>query len=157
MLNFRKRIKNLSEKTSSVEAKDLCKEVMENFVNVPEAQMSSALLEKFKSLKDADKAVKKFVQETEKIDRVSNLGVSNCIAKLKESQIYTYPALRYAIEKTEQLLISQQMPEYMVIEQLTNSLKPLIWDTVVESIYRELMKTREDLNEEIVFINPSWV
>ena len=45
MLNLRKRIKDLQEKTSSLEAQSACKEILENFINLPENQISSALVE----------------------------------------------------------------------------------------------------------------
>jgi hypothetical protein len=109
MLNLRTRIKNLQENTSSLEAKDVCKELLENFVNLPESQISTALVEKLKSIGDADKHVARFIQATEKIESVNNLGVARAIATIKESQIYTYPGLRYGLEKIENSLMYKQV------------------------------------------------
>lgn len=109
MLNLRTRIKNLQENTSSLEAQDVCKELLENFVNLPESQISTALVEKLKSIGDADKHVAKFIQATEKIESVNNIGVARAIATIKESQIYSYPGLRYGLEKIENSLIYKQV------------------------------------------------
>jgi len=109
MLNLRKRIKDLQENTSSLEAKTVCKEVLENFVNLPESQIVSAIVEKLKNINDGDKHVAKFVQATEKVESVNNLGVARAIATVKESQIYTYPGLRYGLEKIENSLIYKQV------------------------------------------------
>jgi hypothetical protein len=119
MLNLRKRIKDLQEMTSSLEAKEVCKEVIENYINLPESQIASALTEKLKSIEDADKHVAKFIQVTERIDSVNNLGIANAIATIKESQIYTYPGLRYGLEKIENSLVHKQVK----ISESANSIK----------------------------------
>ena len=109
MLNLRTRIKDLQEKTSSLEAKEACKEILENFINLPETQISEALITKLKSVADADKHVNKFIQVAEKIDAINDLGVANSIARLKESQIYSYPGLRYGLDKIENTLVYKQV------------------------------------------------
>jgi hypothetical protein len=109
MLNLRKRIKNLQESTSSLEAKAVCNEILENFINLPDTQISVALVEKLKSVGDADKHVNKFIQVAEKIDAINNLGVASAIAQIKEMQIYSYPGLRYTLEKIENTLSHKQV------------------------------------------------
>ena len=109
MLNLRKRIKNLQENTTSLEAKEACKEILENFINLPDTQISVALVEKLKNVGDSDKHVNKFIQVSEKIDAINDLGVANTIAKIKETQIYSYPGLRYALEKIENTLSYKQV------------------------------------------------
>lgn len=104
MLNLRKRIKDLQESTSSLEAKEACKEILENFINLPDTQISVALVEKLKSVGDADKHVNKFIQVAEKIDAINDLGVARAISQIKEMQIYSYPGLRYTLEKIENTL-----------------------------------------------------
>jgi hypothetical protein len=109
MLNLRKRIKNLQESTTSLEAKEACKEILENFINLPDTQISVALVEKLKNVGDSDKHVNKFIQVSEKIDAINDLGVANTIAQIKETQIYSYPGLRYALEKIENTLSYKQV------------------------------------------------
>jgi len=109
MLNLRTRIKNLQENTSSLEAKAVCKEILENFVNLPETQLSAALVEKLKSVGDSDKHVAKFIQATDKISSIHDLGVAKSIATIKESQIYSYPGLKYGLEKIENSLQYKQV------------------------------------------------
>jgi len=109
MLNLRKRIKNLQESTASLEAKEACKEILENFINLPDTQISVALVEKLKNVGDSDKHVNKFIQVSEKIDAINDLGVASTIAQIKETQIYSYPGLRYALEKIENTLSFKQV------------------------------------------------
>jgi hypothetical protein len=109
MLNLRKRIKNLQESTTSLEAKEACKEILENFINLPDTQISVALVEKLKNVGDSDKHVNKFIQVSEKIDAINDLGVASTIAQIKETQIYSYPGLRYALEKIENTLSYKQV------------------------------------------------
>lgn len=149
MLSLRKRIKELQEKTSSIEAKSICKEVLENYTNISDAQIVSAIVEKLKGVEDADKQVSKFIQIVEKMDSVSNLGVAKAIAQIKESQIYSYPALKYSLSKVESALINESAPEYMVIDSLLETLKTFTWDSVVESVFAELKEKRQTLDEDI--------
>lgn len=109
MFNLRKRIKELQENTASLEAKSICKELLENFSNLPDSQISAVMVEKMKAVSDADKHVRKFVQVVEKVDAVNNLGVAKGIALIKESQIYSYPALKYGIDSIENSLITRQV------------------------------------------------
>ena len=149
MLNLRKRIKELQDTTSSAEAKSICKEVLENYINLPESQIGSTLVEKLKSIEDADKSVAKFIQVSEKIASVNELGVAKSIAKIKESQIFAYPAVSYTINKIENALINAQAPEYMAIDPMIESIKAFIWDSTIEGIYNELREKRSSLNEHI--------
>lgn len=103
------RIKSLQEKTASLEAKDICKEILENFVNLPDVQIATVLVEKLKTVGDSDKHVTKFIQAVEKIESINDLGVAKGIAFLKETQIYSYPGLKYALEKIENSLVYKQV------------------------------------------------
>ena len=149
MLNLRKRIKELQDNTVSSEAKGVCKEVLESFVNVPESQIEKAITDKLRTVETADKHVKKFIQVSEKISAVSDLGVAKNLAKLKESQIYAYPALSYGLTKIERNLITAQAPEFMVVDAMIECLKTFIWDATVESCYKELKEKKAALNEDI--------
>jgi hypothetical protein len=109
MLNLKKKIKELHESTSSLEAKSICKEFLENFSNLSDSQISPVIVEQLKNIADSDNQVAKFVQIAEKIDAVNNIGVARGIATIKESQIYSYPGLRYGLEKIENSLINKQV------------------------------------------------
>lgn len=150
MLNLRKRIKELQEKTASIEAREACREVLENFVNLTEPQISTSLVERLKTVKDSDKAVKKFIQVAEKLNSVSDLGVASTIAKLKENNIYSYPALRYGIQKIEEGLIRQQLPEYMLVGNLLETMKAFLWESHIEKAYNELKERVSSLEESIL-------
>lgn len=168
MLNLRKRIKNLQENTSSLEAKSICKEILENFVNLPESQISATLAEKLKSVEDSDKHVERFVKVAEKIEAVNNLGLVEAVKAIKESQIYGYPGLKYSLDKLETSLLFNKAsgngwnavvmtkegamsnkPEYMLIDEALGFLKTFVWDGTVEKIYNGLKKKREELRESI--------
>jgi hypothetical protein len=149
MLSLRKRIKELQEKTSSVEAKSACKEALESFVNVPDSQLAEAIVNRLRNAEDSDKHVAKFIGVYEKMTSVSNLGVAKGIAKIKESQIYSYPAIKYGLSKIESSLINDQAPEYMVIDATLECIKTFVWDSVVENVYKELKEKRSNLDESI--------
>ncbi len=149
MLNLHKRIKDLQEKTASLEAKNACKEILENFVNVGENQLSTFLVEKLRKVEDADKHVEKFIKISDKISAVNDLGLGRHVGKIKESQIYSYPALKYGLEKIENSLINLQLPEYIVIDECIGCLKAFIWDSTVNESYEDLKSKRETLSEDI--------
>ena len=186
MLNLNKKIKELQESTSSLEAKSICKEFLENFSNLTDSQVSTAIVEKMKTITDGDKAVKRFISMAERVDAINNLGVARGIAIIKEAQIYSYPGLRYGLDKIEQSLINTQVkvvenespykehkpgdiwtsvkvnegfriqktnvagkPEYLLIDQMMESIKNFIWDSTVENVYKELKEKRESLRESI--------
>lgn len=104
-MTLKKRIRKLQENTSSLEAKEICKEILENFIDITDEQMTSAIVEKLKTINDADKHVSNFLRIMEKLDDVNNLGVANGIATIKTLNIYTYPGLRYVLEGIENQLI----------------------------------------------------
>lgn len=156
MLNLRKRIKELQEKTSSLETKQVCKEVLENFVNIPDNQLALSLVEKLNKIEDADKHVEKFVNMTQKISDVTNLGVAKSLSELsalrkevKETQIYNYPALTYNLNKIESSLVMNKIPEYMLIDNMLECLKTFTWEPTIEGIYKLLKTNRENLDEAI--------
>jgi hypothetical protein len=186
MLNLNKKIKELQESTSSLEAKSICKEFLENFSNLTDSQVSTAIVEKIKTVNDADKAVKRFVSIAEKVEAINNLGVARGIATIKETSLYTYPALKYGLDKIEQSLINTQVrvvenespykehkpgdiwttakvnegftiqrtnaagkPEYLLIDQMIESIKSFVWDPTVEKVHSGLKEKRETLRESI--------
>lgn len=157
MLNLRKRVKELQEKTSSLETKQVCKEVMENFINIPENQLASSLVEKLSNIKDADKYVEKFLTVTQKISDVTNLGVAKSLSELgslrreiRESAVYNYPALTYNLNKIESAMNITKMPEYMVIDDLIECLKVFTWEPAIKGVYDLLKENREKHDESIV-------
>ena len=158
MLNLRKKIKELQENTSSLEAKQVCKEIMENFVNITDSQLSASLVEKLSKIDDADKHVKKFITITEKISNVTNLGVAKCLSELgilrreiRESAVFNYPALTYNLNNIENMLTNKGMPEYMVIDQMIECLKPFTWEPALNDVHK-LLKENRELHDELVTV-----
>lgn len=156
MLNLKKRIKALQENTSSLEVKEICKEIVENFVDVPENQLASSLVEKLQKIEDSDKYVQKFIEVTNRILDVTNLGVEKSLTELsalrkevKETQIYNYPALTYNLNKIESALKIQKTPEYMLIDPMIECLKTFTWDPTIDGIHKLLKENREKLDESI--------
>lgn len=156
MLNLRKRITELQEKTSSLQTKEVCKEVMENFVNIPENQLASSLVEKLSNISDADKHVEKFLTVTKKISDVTNLGVAKSLTELnslrreiKESAVYNYPALTYSLNAIESSLTVNKLPEYMVIDKMVECLRTFTWDPSIKGVHDLLKTNRENLDESI--------
>jgi hypothetical protein len=150
MLNLNKRVSKLLEKTSSVECKQVCKDTLGMYQSVPENQLTDALVEKLKNINDSDNHVKNFVNTSEKLRKIGELGIAKGIAKLKQTEGFHYPTLRYTLEKFERALISQQTAEFVLAEDFCNSLKNFTWDTNVVSVLEEVQKNVDGLREEIL-------
>lgn len=133
MINLTKRVNKLLERTSSLECKNVCKEVLEmNNTNVPEEQLTQALVEKLKNITDGDKFVDSFVLSTEKSQKLNNLGIVGAISNIRESQSYHYPALRYTLDKFERAKINEGISDYLIVEEFLDSLKEFTWDKNVK-------------------------
>lgn len=160
MLNLKKRIKHLQENTVSIEAKAVCKEITENFVNISDTQLSSILVEKLGQIEDADKHVEKFILVSNKIADVTNIGIEeglkklgNCkylaVEKTNESKI-NHPALSYTLSRIESALVLEKTPEYMLVDSMLEAIKPFTWDTAVDEIYTSIKTKAEELKESIL-------
>lgn len=150
MLNIRKRISDLLESTSSIEAKLVCKEVLEAFSSAPESHISESLSERLKTVSDSDKHVEKFIAVTSKLNKVNNLSVNEALSKLKACPIAGYSGFGYNIAKIENAVIAQNAPAYMVIDPLIESISSFTWEPAVKEILESLIKVREENAEEIL-------
>lgn len=168
MFSLRKRIKELQENTTSIEARNICKELLENFSNLPDSQIFDLIIEKMKKIEDGDKHVKRFVSILEKIEAVTNLGVASGLEEIQKAPVYTYPGLMYSLGKitaalgsrfvkneSEPMLpkdrfkISSGVPEYLVIDETLQTLKNFVWDPIIEKVYTSLQEKRNALGENI--------
>jgi hypothetical protein len=160
MLNLKKRIKFLQENTSSIEAKEVCKEVSENFLNISDAQLSEVLLEKLEKIEDSDKYVEKFIMVTKKVNDVTNIGITEGLKSLggckylavedvKESTI-KHPALSYTLSKIEAAIVMEKTPEYMLVDSMLEAIKPFTWDPAVGKIFTSIKEKAESLHESII-------
>jgi len=152
MLNLTKRVNKLLERTTSLECKNVCKEVLEMYNNVPEDQLSQALVEKLKDIKDADKFVSSFIQSTEKSMKIKDLGISKAISKIRESQTYHYPALRYSLDKFERAKINEGTLDYLIAEEFLNALRDFTWDANVKEALDSVREVYE-ADKELVQIS----
>ena len=152
MINLSKRVNKLLEKTSSLECKNVCKEILEMYQNVPEEQLTQALVEKLKDIKDSDKHVASFVQSTEKTLRIKDLGIASAISKIRESQSYHYPALRYALDRFERAKINEGVLDYLMVEDFVSSLKDFVWDSNVKEAL-ELVRGKFEADKELVQVS----
>ena len=149
MLNLTKRVNKLVEKTSSIECKDICKEVLE-MNNVPEEQLESSLVEKLKGIKDSDKHVAAFVKSATKAMKIKNLGITKAISKIRESQSYHYPALRYTLDKFERAKVNEGIDDYLVVEDFISSMKDFVWDKNVKESLDEVRESFESEREAVL-------
>jgi hypothetical protein len=149
MLNLNRRVNNLLEKTTSLECKNVCKEIIETYSSIPEEQIAASIIEKLKTIKDADKHVNGFIQISEKYLGIRNLGIAKAISTIRESQSYHYPALRYTLDKYERQLVEGLTQDYLVIEEFAESLKDFTWDKNVkdclESIKEKIVSQKETI------------
>jgi|LakMenEpi03Aug12_release.lakeMendotaPanAssembly.Ray.scaffolds.fasta_scaffold16082_5 hypothetical protein len=131
MLNLTKRVNKLLERTSSLECKNVCKEILETYTSIPEEQLAVAIVEKLKGIQDADKHVKGFVQTSEKYLGIKSLGLSKAISEIRESQAYHYPALRYTLDKFERAII-EGSADYLLAEDFMKSMRDFGWEKNVK-------------------------
>jgi hypothetical protein len=150
MLNLTKRVSKLLEKTSSLETKKVCKEVLEMYTSVSEEQLSQALVEKLKGVKDSDSYVNAFVETSEKISKIKDLGIAQAISKIRESQSYHYPALRYTLDKFERMKISEGIQDFMMVEDFMKTLKDFTWDANVKESLDSIGTNFESLKESVL-------
>lgn len=150
MLNFRKRVTSLLENTSSLEAKNVCKELLEAFHNIPEYELSEAIVNKLKTISDSDKHVNKFIKVSEKLNIVSNLSVNESISKLKTCPIAGYTSFGYNLSRIENQVVSQNLPAYVTIDALVEAISSFTWEPAVKEIYENLVALRESNKEDIL-------
>lgn len=150
MLNLTKRVHKLVEKTTSLECKDICKEVLETYTNVPAEQLENALVEKLKGVKDGDKHVAAFIKSATKAMKIKDLGVAKAISKIRESQTYHYPALRYALDKFERAKINEGVQDFLLVEEFLTSLKDFVWDANVKESLDSVRESYESEKEAVL-------
>ena len=152
MLNLTKRINKLLEKTSSLECKNACKEIVEMFHSVPEEQLTASLVEKLNGIADADKHVKAFVKSATKRMKIRDLGVAKAISKIRESQVYHYPALRYSLDRFERAKVNEGVLDYLIVEDFLTSLKDFTWDKNVKDSLDEVREQFE-ADRELILVS----
>jgi hypothetical protein len=150
MLNLTKRVHKLVEKTTSLETKDICKEVLETYTNVPSEQLETALVEKLKGVKDGDKHVAAFIKSATKAMKIKDLGVAKAISKIRESQTYHYPALRYALDRFERAKINEGVQDFLLVEDFLTSLKDFVWDANVKESLDSVRESYESEKEAVL-------
>lgn len=156
MSNLKKRIEGLVSSTGSAEAKSACNEAIKSFAefasfNLPvnaieeiESGIAESLITKIEHLTESD--VIDFVNIEKRILGMRNLGVKKAISAVKESDLAKHPATMYMLEKMKH---TENAPEWLVIEEVITTFKPLSWDPTVKANVEILESNLKKYGEDI--------
>lgn len=138
MIKLKNRIEQLHSVATTETIKEVCNEALskiaeyqrfnldESAAKKIERGISEIVVERLKDLNEAE--AKKFVIEETKIaenEKLDDLGVRKEIQAIKESGAYKNPSLLYVFQMIEE---STKNPEWLVIENVMESLKTVSWD-----------------------------
>jgi hypothetical protein len=118
--------------------------------SVPQEQLEDSLIEKLKGIKDADKHVAAFVKSATKSMKIKDLGISKAISKIRESQSYHYPALKYALDRFERAKINEGILDYLIVEEFIGTLKEFVWDKNVKESLDQVRESYESEKEAVL-------
>ena len=153
---FKSRVERLIESTKSLEAIDICKEVLEAYSDYNhldtdkqafekfELSVSQYLLEKLSKIQES--VVDNFVNGEVRINAIKDLGVKRAIYSLKESELMRHPSTMYLIEALTQYTT---LPEYMAIEPVLEKIKGLSWNHIVKEHVNILEANAKTYAEDI--------
>ena len=156
MSNLRKRIEGLISSTSSEEAKNICNEAVKkcaeySIFNIsPEAveqiemKISEGLISDLESINEND--VANFITTEKRIVGMYSLGVKKSLKSIKESELAKHPTALYMLEKLSKI---ESLPEWMIIEQVIDSLTPFSWEPIVKESLDELNVNAKKFSEDI--------
>jgi len=156
MSNLRKRIEGLISSTSSEEAKNICNEALKkcseySIFNIsPEAveqiemKISEGLIADLESINEGD--IVNFVTTERRIVGMYDLGVKKSLKSVKESELAKHPTALYVLEKLTKL---ESLPEWMIVDQVIESLSAFSWDPTVKQALNEMTVNSEKFAEDI--------
>lgn len=154
MLKLKSRIEILKDNTASIEAKKIVENALKKYENVSISESYLSQFENFVSqdlvenLKDInDDAVKVFLIREKRLLKINNLGIKDTIKKIKESEIFNHPTMKYMIEQFKNIDV---IPEYLIIEQFIDKIKPYLFDEVVKEQHQILEDNYKEFKEDII-------
>jgi hypothetical protein len=148
MNTAKSRLAILSNKTSKGAVRRICESLIEMADSIPDQNLSQIALDKL-SPYGSDIAVKSFVSNESRLLSLLDMGIKKSADKiLGESSISKYPHLKGPIDQFRRL--SESNPDYLIIENYLNVLKPILWEPVVKGEFEILESRKNNLSEDIL-------
>ncbi len=148
MNTAKSRLATLSNKTVKGAVRRICESLIDMADSIPDQNLSQIAIDKL-SAYNSDIAVKSFVSNESRLLSLLDMGIKKSVERiLSESSIVNYPHLKGPISQFKRL--SEVNPDYLIIENYINTLKPLIWEPIVKNEYQTLGSLRENLSEDIL-------
>jgi hypothetical protein len=148
MNTAKSRLATLSNKTVKGAVRRICESLIEMADSIPDQNLSQIAIDKL-SAYTSDIAVKSFVSNESRLLSLLDMGIKKSADRiLTESGVSNYPHLKGPINQFKKL--SEVNPDYLIIENYLNNLKPLLWDPVVKSEYEVLESQKNELSEDIL-------
>jgi hypothetical protein len=148
MNTAKSRLAILSNKTVKGAVRRICESLVEMADSIPDQNLSQIAIDKL-SAYTSDVAVKSFVSNESRLLSLIDMGIKKSADRIiSESGVSGYPHLKGPINQFKKL--SESNPDYLIIENYLNNLRPLLWDPVVKSEYDILESKKNNLSEDIL-------
>lgn len=148
MNTAKSRLATLSNKTVKGAVRRICESLIDMADSIPDQNLSQIAIDKL-SAYNSDIAVKSFVSNESRLLSLLDMGIKKSVDRiLSESSIVNYPHLKGPISQFKKL--SEVNPDYLIIENYINTLKPLLWEPIVKNEYETLGSLKESLSEDIL-------
>jgi hypothetical protein len=148
MNTAKSRLATLSNKTVKGAVRRICESLIEMADSIPDQNLSQIAIDKL-SAYTSDVAVKTFVSNESRLLSLIDMGIKKSADRIiNESSVGKYPHLKGPVAQFRRL--SESNPDYLLIENYLNALKPILWEPVVKNEYEVLEGLKQNLNEDIL-------
>jgi len=142
------RLAILSNKTAKGAVRRICESLLEMADSIPDQNLSEIAMDKL-SPYTTDIAVKTFVANEARLLSLLDMGIKKSAEKiLSEGSISKYPHIKGPIDQFRKM--SEVNPDYLMIENYLNVLKPILWEPVVKREFEILEARKNSLSEDIL-------
>ena len=148
MNTAKSRLATLSNKTVKGAVRRICESLIEMADSIPDQNLSQIAIDKL-SAYTSDIAVKTFVSNESRLLTLVDMGIKKSADRIiNESSVGKYPHLKGPVAQFKRL--SESNPDYLIIENYLNVLKPLVWEPVVKNEFEVLEGLKQKLAEDIL-------
>ena len=140
MVKLSARIEDLQKNTGSLEVKKICENALSEISKINKTRISpSAKKELAISITENvidelsgfdESIVESFIKKEKTALTLDNLGISEAMDKIAESDLKNHPAISYAIRGFQDKLSN---PDYLIAEEFYSKFKPFDWHPQVKS------------------------
>jgi hypothetical protein len=107
-------------------------------------KISEGLIASLEGINEND--IVRFVNTERRIVGMYDLGVRSSLKKIKESELAKHPTALYVLEKLSKI---EHLPEWMIAEQVVESLRAFTWEPTVKKALDEIGTNAGKFSEDI--------